>query len=217
LLPNAKLKRLNFAIAMMVKDFWDSRFSQPDYFYGVLPNTFFRSAIEGVPAGRLLVPGAGEGRDAVFAAELGWKVEAFDLSEAGQRKAARLAKERGVTIEYAILDAVDFNAQPNSYDAIAIIFFHLPSAIRSQVFLELAKSLRMGGKLIVQLFHQEQLGSPSGGPKEIDMLYHESFIEEDFPNVEVERSLFGLTWLQEGDHHSGEAFVTSFVGTKTKE
>ena len=78
----------------MNEQFWNERYAQKEYVYGKAPNAFFKSVIDQLKPGRLLVPGAGEGRDAVYAATLGWQVDAFDSSETGREKALSLAQEK---------------------------------------------------------------------------------------------------------------------------
>jgi len=87
---------------MGLQQFWDERYSQPEYAYGREPNVFFREQIEPLQPGRLLMPAEGEGRNGVYAARKGWVVDAFDISEKGREKALRLAEEMGVAIHYQV-------------------------------------------------------------------------------------------------------------------
>ncbi len=63
-----------------MKAMWNERYQQDIYQYGINPNDFMAEQIPQLPIARILFPGAGEGRDAVFAAKLGFEVHAFDLS-----------------------------------------------------------------------------------------------------------------------------------------
>ena len=57
-------------------DFWNERYSSREYVYGERPNSFFKEQIEKVSIpGKLLLPGEGEGRNAVYAARLGWQID----------------------------------------------------------------------------------------------------------------------------------------------
>jgi len=58
---------------------WDQRYSSETYAYGKNANAFFAAQLEHMNPGRLLLPDEGEGRNAVYAAGLGWAVEAFDF------------------------------------------------------------------------------------------------------------------------------------------
>ena len=69
-------------------NFWDERYSSDEYVYGTEPNKFLKEQIQKIkPVGNLLLPGEGEGRNAVFAAMLGWVVYAFDQSSVAKIKA----------------------------------------------------------------------------------------------------------------------------------
>ena len=86
-------------------DFWNERYSSDEYVYGTEPNQFFKEQIQKInPSGRLLLPGEGEGRNAVFAAKLGWNVDAFDQSSVAKMKAETLAKLNNVKINYSNVD-----------------------------------------------------------------------------------------------------------------
>ena len=78
-----------------MKQFWDERYGDDEYAYGTKPNTWFAEQLARMAQGRLLLPAEGEGRNAVYAAKLGWEVTAFDISAAGRDKAMRLAEKHG--------------------------------------------------------------------------------------------------------------------------
>ncbi|MDT7829762.1 class I SAM-dependent methyltransferase [Pricia sp. S334] len=89
---------------------WNQRFAKEGYTYGKDPNVYLREQLTTLPPGKILFPAEGEGRNAVFAAKLGWEVSAFDISVEGKKKALKLAEAEGVTIDYQVgtLDAVSF-------------------------------------------------------------------------------------------------------------
>ena len=92
--------------------FWNQRYQADDYAYGTSPNVFFKEQLDKLPAGSILLPADGEGRNGVYAAERGWQVSAFDLSREGKRKAEALAAKRGVSLRYLVgtLDDTGFQA-----------------------------------------------------------------------------------------------------------
>jgi hypothetical protein len=59
---------------------WDERFSGEEYVYGIQPNAFLEEQLPLLEPGTILFACEGEGRNAVFAASLGWNVSAFDGS-----------------------------------------------------------------------------------------------------------------------------------------
>ena len=64
-----------------MKEFWDSRYREKEYAYGIEPNEFFKEFIDNNNPGKILLPGEGEGRNAVYSASKGWQVDAFDYSK----------------------------------------------------------------------------------------------------------------------------------------
>ena len=127
-------------------NFWDSRFGGEDFLYGKEPNAFFAEFLSSIDKkGKLLLPAEGEGRNAIFAAKSGWEVTALDSSAVGREKALKFARDEGVEIEYEILDLQNFEARPDQFDFIAIIFGHFPSAFRQDLHQKFIKSLKSGG------------------------------------------------------------------------
>ncbi|MFA3783439.1 class I SAM-dependent methyltransferase [Melioribacteraceae bacterium 4301-Me] len=197
-----------------MKELWNQRYSKEEYIYGKSPNDFFKHELEKIHPGRILLPGEGEGRNAVYAATLGWEVDAVDQSEEGRKKALRLADEFGVKINYTISDLTSFQPSENYYDAVGLIFVHLPSDYRKEFHKKLIASLKPSGKVILEAFHTEQINKNSGGPKEIDMLYSLEDVVEDFIEMDFETLTKETILLNEGELHNGEAVVIRFVGTK---
>lgn len=112
---------------------WESRYQSGEDLFGAKPNTFFLEALQARPPGRLLLPGEGEGRNALGALRLGWEVCAFDLSPTARDRACARAEALGKTLTYdlgalpELPEAAPF-AEP--FDLIAVIFVHLPAAVR---------------------------------------------------------------------------------------
>ena len=197
-----------------MKEFWEKRYNSKEYIYGSAPNAFLKSQLGKLPAGKLLLPAEGEGRNAVYAAELGWDVDAIDFSEQGKEKALRLAKERNVYINYQVADLSNFEFK-QSYDVIGLIYAHFPAEWRSSMHQELANQLNSGGIIILEAFHKDQLGKDSGGPKSLEMLYSKESIRQDFKSLHCDLIKQETIFLDEGKHHSGEASVVRCIFRKS--
>ena len=198
-------------------NFWDERYSSNEYVYGKEPNQFLKEQLRNIiPTGKLLLPGEGEGRNAVYAAKFGWKVDAFDQSSVAKIKALKLAEENNVTIKYSTVDLAKFTPQENFYNCAAIIFVHIAPDFRSEFHKIIIDSLKPGGKIILELFSKNQFGKSSGGPQDLEMLYSFDEIKNDFKEMRTillkEESIF----LVEGEKHKGEASVIRFVGEKVE-
>lgn len=197
-----------------MSDFWDSRFGDTEYVYGKQPNVFFAEQTSGLKPGKLLLPAEGEGRNAVFAAGLGWDVDAFDSSIEGRKKAMLLAEEMGVQLEYAISSYQTYEPEEQEYDLIALIYAHMPSELRKEFHKKIQNWLAPGGRIIIEVFHKSQLGNSSGGPKDLDLLYDLSDLNNDFKGMEIIQSEVVTDHLAEGNYHKGQARLVRFVARK---
>jgi 2-polyprenyl-3-methyl-5-hydroxy-6-metoxy-1,4-benzoquinol methylase len=198
----------------MSKEMWDQRYSEKEYAYGTEPNSFFKEQISLLKAGKLLLPAEGEGRNAVFAAKLGWDVTAFDISEAGRNKALELASANNVQIKYVVSSVEDFKFEENYFDAVGLIFAHFPSEKREFYHKIIISLLKLGGTLIMEAFSKEQINFSSGGPKDLDMLYSEEDLKNDFRDLnyfELNKKIIELT---ESHFHTGEASVQRLIAIK---
>ncbi|WP_375583643.1 class I SAM-dependent methyltransferase [Cyclobacterium xiamenense] len=205
-----------------MKTFWNERYKATDYIYGEKPNAFFASKIASLKPGKLLLPAEGEGRNAVFAASLGWEVWAFDFSEEGKKKADRLAEKNQVSIHYEVSDTSDVIYDADSFDLMGLFFAHFPENVRATFHRKLASFVRPGGKLLIEGFRKEhlmfsRLNPKAGGPKDERMLFSLDMLREDFPDFEWEQLEAVTDHLEEGDFHQGESALVRAVGNKRKQ
>ena len=198
------------------KQFWDDRFSSGNYIYGTEPNTYFKKELDKLDPGYLLLPAEGEGRNAIYAAREGWKVDAFDISDKGRHKAQELAKRNHVTINYYLSTYKDFDVENNAYDAIGLIYAHLHASKRNSIHQKLISGLKPDGSLILEAFSKAQLGSDSGGPQDPDMLYDLNELQKDFSGLKILHAESTEIELKEGVHHEGTAHVIRFLAKKPR-
>jgi 2-polyprenyl-3-methyl-5-hydroxy-6-metoxy-1,4-benzoquinol methylase len=78
------------------RDQWDERYGGGELVWTSTANEFLVSEVADLPAGRAVDLACGEGRNAVWLAERGWKVTGVDFSPVGLAKAQRLAEARQV-------------------------------------------------------------------------------------------------------------------------
>lgn len=92
---------------------YEKCYDSDKYYWGTEPASFLKDLIDA--AGKktteikVLDIGCGEGKDAVYMAEQGCDVTAFDITEAGIRKAKLLAEKRGVGIRAFVADINNFD------------------------------------------------------------------------------------------------------------
>ncbi|MGQ9799893.1 MAG: class I SAM-dependent methyltransferase [Ignavibacterium sp.] len=198
----------------MSKQYWNERFSSEDYIYGTEPNTFLKEQLENLKPGKALFLGEGEGRNAVYAATLGWQVDAVDFSSSARVKALKLAEEKKVNINYEVCDLNEYLFKENYYDLVVMIFLHLPVGLREKVFYNSIRSLKENGRIIIEAFSKQQIKNTSGGPRSIDLLYSEQDILDLVKGLNTELIETKIINLEEGQHHKGKADVVRYVGVK---
>jgi len=196
-----------------MKDFWNKRYAEEEFAYGILPNEFFKRQLADLAPKSILLPAEGEGRNAVYASKIGWQVTAFDMSIEGKQKAFELAELQNTSFEYLITDAQKFETT-KKFDALGLIYAHFPSEMRKGVHRHLMSFLNPGGIVVFEAFSKRQLENSSGGPKNESMLFSVEEIEKEFSTLDFEILKEEEIELQEGAYHKGKASVVRFVGRK---
>jgi 2-polyprenyl-3-methyl-5-hydroxy-6-metoxy-1,4-benzoquinol methylase len=198
---------------------WNDRYSKVEFAYGEEPNDYLKEQIAKLNIGTILFPAEGEGRNAVFAAKLGWTVSAFDISNEGKSKALKLAKKNNVTIDYKVgeLHTLDFVIE--QFDAIALIYAHFPADIKSLYHKTFDKFLKNDGIIIFEAFSKKHIAYVTanekvGGPKDFETLFSIDEIKSDFPNYEIIELVEKEIELHEGLYHNGIGSVIRFLGRK---
>lgn len=197
-----------------MRDFWNQRFGTDTYAFGIEPNRFFKEQLDKLSPEKLLLPGEGEGRNAVYAAKKGWDVTAVDFSVKAQIKANNLAHDHGVSINY-IIDTLEKSIiSEDTYDAAAFIYVHLEADRLEKVIPKVLKALKKGGTFIMECFSEKQLGRTSGGPKTIDRLYTIPQIKKLLADMDIKYLQEEEISLKEGEFRSGRAMVIRALANK---
>ena len=200
-------------------DRWNERYSKDEFAFGKQPNNYLKEQLEKLNVGTILFPAEGEGRNAVFAANLGWTVSAFDISMEGKKKADRLAEINNVTIDYQVGDLQEISFDTKQFDVIALIYAHFPANIKSLYHKTLDKYLRNGGVVIFEAFSKRHIDYVSknenvGGPRDLESLFSIEEIKSDFANYDIIELEEKENELSEGLYHNGTGSVIRFVGQK---
>ena len=198
---------------------WNERYSKSEFAYGEQPNNYLKEQLEKLNTGKILFPAEGEGRNAVFAAKLGWIVSAFDISIEGQKKALQLAERNKVTINYQVGALDTLNFEEGEFDVIALIYAHFPADIKSYYHKTLDKYLCKDGVIIFEAFSKKHIdyiarNERVGGPKDIESLFSVDEIKADFKNYDFAELKETEIILNEGIYHNGQGSVIRFTGRK---
>jgi 2-polyprenyl-3-methyl-5-hydroxy-6-metoxy-1,4-benzoquinol methylase len=130
---------------------WEERYRNAQHLWSGRANDVLVAEAADLPPGRALDAGAGEGGDAVWLAERGWRVTALDLSEVALERGARAAEERGLAdrVEWRQADLSAELPEPGAYDLVTSAFLHPPADVREKVVAALAAAVAPGGTLLV--------------------------------------------------------------------
>jgi SAM-dependent methyltransferase len=167
---------------------WDARYAASDLVWGGEPNRFVVEELTGVPPGRAVDLAAGEGRNAIWLAGLGWSVTAVDFSGVAIERGRQLAAARGLTVDFVVADVVEYQPERAAFDAVVIAYLHLPARDRERVLAGAVAALAPGGRILVVGHDRTNLTDGTGGPRDPDILYRPDEIVAELPGLSVRRA-----------------------------
>jgi SAM-dependent methyltransferase len=197
---------------------WNGRFDTGNYIFGTAPNDWLREQAHHIaPASRVLCVADGEGRNSVWLAKRGHRVDAFDVAEIGIRKARALATGAGVGVDFAVADADALQWPAALYDAVVAIFIQFAGpAMRARLFRNMVHTLKPGGVLVLQGYTPKQLEYRTGGPPFAENLYTEALLREAFAALETLALREYEAVLHEGTQHAGRSALLGLVARKPR-
>lgn len=150
---------------------WDDRYAGSELVWSASPNMFVEEALADLSPGRALDLAAGEGRNALWLAGLGWDVTAVDFSRVGLDKGAsveaRVSTGKPVTWVCADLLTWDgLDSHERSWDLVVVAYLQLPEEERQQVVRRAFGALRDGGELFWVAHDSSNLVEGTGGPQD---------------------------------------------------
>ena len=166
---------------------WDARYADTELLWTAEPNRFVVQELADLPGGRALDLAAGEGRNAVWLAEQGWRVTAVDFSAVAVGKGRRLAASRGVAVEWLVADLLDYRPRAATFDLVLVAYLHLPPAQRRTVLAAAVDALAPGGLVLVVGHDVSNLTEGVGGPRDPDLLYEPATIAAELAGLRIVR------------------------------
>lgn len=128
---------------------WDARYSGERIWSGN-PNGSLVAEAAGLPAGRALDVGAGEGGDALWLAERGWDVTASDISARALERIRAEAQRRDVSVTCLAADASSRNPYAQSaFDLVLAAYAVIPRTPDLRGLHNVIGAVRPGGTLII--------------------------------------------------------------------
>lgn len=195
---------------------WNKRFAAEGYLFGTEPNEWLRQHAGVWQAGqRVLCVADGEGRNSVWLASRGLRVDAFDIAEVGVVKARELARARGVEVSFQVADCDGFAWPTAAYDGIAAIFIQFADpALRERLFRRMVDSLKPGGTLLLQGYTPKQLEYRTGGPPLLSHLYTEAMLRDAFAALDIVELRAYEAEVHEGSGHRGRSALIGMVARR---
>ncbi|MFR9777602.1 class I SAM-dependent methyltransferase [Micromonospora sp. MS34] len=194
---------------------WDARYaSTPGLVWSAEANRFVVESVAGLTPGTALDLAAGEGRNAVWLAERGWRVTAVDFAPVAVERGRELAAQRGVAIEWRVADVTAYRPVPGSYDLVLISYLHLPAADLAGVLDSARRALRPGGTLVVVGHDLANLTGGTGGPQDPAVLLTPETVVDGLAGLRIQRAETAHRPVPTSDGGSIDALDTVVVASR---
>ncbi|MEC3979694.1 class I SAM-dependent methyltransferase [Amycolatopsis sp. H20-H5] len=164
------------------QELWDSRYRERTASWSGKVNACLVTETAGLPPGRALDLGCGEGGDAVWLARAGWRVTAVDVSPVALERAARHGLDQGIAdgVDWVHGDLSGWEP-PESYELVSAQFLPLLKDEWSAVIHRIAAAVVPGGSLVVVGHHPSDPVSPSGHLRPAEMLFAPEEVTSSLP------------------------------------
>ena len=200
----------------MATNMWDERYASGEYFFGTRPNAFMVSQHHLLKPGmNCLAVADGEGRNGVWLVQQGLTVLSVDSSAVAASKAATLAQQKGVKLDFEVADMLTWTWGENRFDLVVAIFIQFASPEqRSGLFANIKKCLKPGGLLLLEGYTPRQLEYGTGGPPVAENMYTEPLLRKEFSDMEIVHLKAYDNEINEGSGHKGMSALIDLVVRK---
>jgi SAM-dependent methyltransferase len=165
------------------REAWNKTFGDQKARFNRAPSRLLVVALADRKPGEAIDLGMGEGRNAIFLAQRGWRVTGVDLSDVGVAQAKKRAAELGVPLEAVVEDLDKYDFGRGRWDLITLFYMHawyhlskLDSARR------LRDALKPGGLLVIEGFAGGEVGYQTnellGAFNDLKILRYEDVMDE---------------------------------------
>lgn len=149
---------------------WDARYTSTPWVWSAEPNMWVVEELSDLAPGKALDLGAGEGRNAVWLARRGWRVDAVDFSRVALDRAGELASTHGVQVNTVEADLTEFEPDEGAYDLVLVVYVHLPRDEMDALLHRAARAARPGGTLFLVGHDVDNIEHGTGGPQDPEIL-----------------------------------------------
>jgi SAM-dependent methyltransferase len=155
----------------MDSEAWNRRYAGTELVWTAQPNRFLVSETADLTPGGALDVACGEGRNAVWLAEQGWRATGVDFSDVALGKARGLAEARAVEVDWVQADVVAHRPGERAFDLVVVFYLQLAEAARRPALRAAADAVAVGGTLLVVAHDSSNLEHGHGGPQHPALLY----------------------------------------------
>lgn len=145
---------------------WDERYRAAEHLWSVTPNLFVADRLGTAAPGRGLDLAAGEGRNAVWLASLGWEMTAVDFSEV----AISRGSARSSDVAFVVADVLEWEPS-TTFDLVLVAYLHLAPAEFEKAVRRAKGWLSPGGELFLIGHDGSNVTDGWGGPQYPELLW----------------------------------------------
>jgi SAM-dependent methyltransferase len=172
----------------MKRERWNEKYDGAELLWSEGPNRFLVAEAEGLAPGRALDLACGEGRNAIWLAELGWVVTGVDFADVALAKATSRAAARGVPVDFVHADLVDWVPPVGAFDLVLVFYLQLPADELRSVLGRATAAVAPGGTFLLVGHDLLNLTAGHGGPSEPAVLYTADDVVAGVPGLEIEKA-----------------------------
>jgi SAM-dependent methyltransferase len=167
---------------------WDRRYAEVENLWSAKPNRFLVAEVAALEPGRALDLACGEGQNAIWLAERGWRVRGIDYSSVAIAKARARAEREGVDVDFVEDDLLRVEPEAHAYDLVLLLYLHLTAEERGRVLRRAVSALAPGGTLLLLGHDLLNVTEGVGGPSDPALLFTPDDIVAELDDLQVEKA-----------------------------
>jgi tellurite methyltransferase len=136
---------------------WDRFYKKKNHAFGKEAIGFLKENLNLLKKGRAFVPAMGEGRNAVFLARNGFRVDGVDLSKIAVDRAIEEAKAKKTSIKGIVADLFEYPYPKEAYDFVLVSLFY-----SERLLPRFKGALKKGG--LIMFYLKRETGRKASSP-----------------------------------------------------